>query len=90
MLELYDPAGAFEQLEAYVAAAGCDVDVFLAYGLSEPQRRAGSGRTCGWWSTAYRRSRTAARPVGPCLSAGARVYVGRARDQFAVRAHDGG
>jgi len=40
MLELYDPAGAFEQLEAYVAAAGCDVDVFLAYGLSEPQRRA--------------------------------------------------
>ena len=39
MLELYEPAGAFEQLAEYVAAAGCDVDVFLAYGLSEPLRR---------------------------------------------------
>jgi para-aminobenzoate synthetase component I len=39
MLELYEPAGAFEQLAEYVAAAGCDVDVFLGYGLSDPLRR---------------------------------------------------
>jgi para-aminobenzoate synthetase component 1 len=39
MLELYEPAGAFERLAEYVGAAGCDVDVFLAYGLSEPLRR---------------------------------------------------
>ena len=46
MLELYEPAGAFEQLAEYVAAAGCDVDVFLAYGLSEsapPRRHPGPG-----------------------------------------------
>jgi para-aminobenzoate synthetase component I len=39
MLELYEAEGAFEQLEEYVAAAACDVDVFLAYGLSGPLRR---------------------------------------------------
>jgi para-aminobenzoate synthetase component 1 len=39
MLELHEPAGAFEQLAEYVAEAGCDVDVFLAYGLSNPLRR---------------------------------------------------
>jgi para-aminobenzoate synthetase component 1 len=39
MLELHEPAGAFEQLADYVAGARCDVDVFLAYGLSEPLRR---------------------------------------------------
>jgi para-aminobenzoate synthetase component 1 len=39
MLELHEAAGAFEQLAEYVSAAGCDVDVFLAYRLSEPLRR---------------------------------------------------
>ncbi len=39
MLELYEPAGAFELLADYVAAAGCDVDVYLGYGLSAPLRR---------------------------------------------------
>jgi para-aminobenzoate synthetase component 1 len=39
VLELHEPAGAFEQLAEYVAAARRDVDVFLAYGLSEPLRR---------------------------------------------------
>jgi para-aminobenzoate synthetase component 1 len=42
MLELYEPAGAFERLAAYAAASACDLDVFLAYGLSEALRR---GRT---------------------------------------------
>jgi para-aminobenzoate synthetase component 1 len=39
MLELHDPADAFEQLEEYAAGAGGDVDVFLAYGLSQALRR---------------------------------------------------
>jgi len=39
MLELYEPVSAFERLAEYVAAADGDVDVFLAYGLSEPLRR---------------------------------------------------
>jgi para-aminobenzoate synthetase component 1 len=39
VLELHEPAGAFELLAEYVAGAGCDVDVFLAYGLSAPLRR---------------------------------------------------
>lgn len=42
MLELYEPEGAFDLLEAYLAEelrAGLVADVFLAYGLSEPLRR---------------------------------------------------
>ena len=39
MLELHEPEGAFDLLAEYVDAAGCDVDVFLAYGLCEPLRR---------------------------------------------------
>jgi len=39
VLELHEPAGAFAQLAEYVVGQGCDVDVFLAYGLSEPLRR---------------------------------------------------
>ncbi|MDX6476679.1 MAG: para-aminobenzoate synthetase component [Gaiellaceae bacterium] len=42
MLELYEPEGAFEALEAYLAAElrqGLVADVYLGYGLSEPLRR---------------------------------------------------
>jgi para-aminobenzoate synthetase component 1 len=45
VLELHDPDGAFEALEAYLAAegfwgrTGVAADVFLGYGLSEPLRR---------------------------------------------------
>jgi para-aminobenzoate synthetase component I len=42
VLELHQPAGAFEQLEDYLAAElhpGESADVYLGYGLSEPQRR---------------------------------------------------
>ena len=42
MLELYEPEGAFEALEAWLAdeLTGDDVaDIFIAYGLSEPLRR---------------------------------------------------
>ena len=42
MLELYEPEGAFEALEAWLAdeLTGDDAaDVFIAYGLSEPLRR---------------------------------------------------
>jgi para-aminobenzoate synthetase component I len=43
VLELHDPRGAFETLEAYLAAElrdGLVADVYLGYGLSEPLRRA--------------------------------------------------
>ena len=39
MLELYEPAGAFDALEAFLAEElreGLVADVFLAYGLAEP------------------------------------------------------
>jgi para-aminobenzoate synthetase component 1 len=39
VLELHEPTDAFEQLAEYVEAMRRDVDVFLAYGLSEPLRR---------------------------------------------------
>ncbi|HVM16752.1 MAG TPA: anthranilate synthase component I family protein [Gaiellaceae bacterium] len=42
MLELRDPDGAFDLLEAYLAEElrpGLEADVFLGYGLSEPLRR---------------------------------------------------
>jgi para-aminobenzoate synthetase component I len=42
MLELWEPEGAFEALEAYLAEELCDglvADVFLGYGLSQPLRR---------------------------------------------------
>ena len=42
MLELYEPAGAFERLEEYLAEElreGLVADVFIAYGLSEALRR---------------------------------------------------
>jgi para-aminobenzoate synthetase component I len=45
VLELHDPRGAFETLEAYLAAElrdGLVADVYLGYGLSEPLRRAAS------------------------------------------------
>jgi para-aminobenzoate synthetase component I len=44
MLELYDPVGAFERLEAWLAdelRGGEAADVYLGYGLSEPLRRSG-------------------------------------------------
>jgi para-aminobenzoate synthetase component 1 len=43
MLELYEPDGAFERLEEYLAAElreGLVADVFISYGLSEMLRRA--------------------------------------------------
>jgi para-aminobenzoate synthetase component I len=45
MLELHDPVGAFERLEAYLVdrlGSGEVADVYLGYGLSEPLRRAAS------------------------------------------------
>ncbi len=47
MLELHSPAGAFEQIEAYLRERGffapggedLEADLFLGYGLSEPLRR---------------------------------------------------
>jgi para-aminobenzoate synthetase component 1 len=42
MLELYDPGGAFERLEAWLADElrdGESADVYLGYGLAEPLRR---------------------------------------------------
>jgi para-aminobenzoate synthetase component I len=42
MLELHDPAGAFERLEAYLGEhlrPGTVADLYLGYGLSEPLRR---------------------------------------------------
>jgi para-aminobenzoate synthetase component 1 len=44
MLELYEPGGALETLDEYLAEElreGLVADVFLAYGLSEPLRREG-------------------------------------------------
>jgi para-aminobenzoate synthetase component 1 len=53
LLELHEPAGAFDRLEAHLraagffidggaAAAGRSADIFLGYGLSEPLRRGGA------------------------------------------------
>ncbi len=50
MLELHSPAGAFEQIEAYLRERGffapggeeLEADLYLGYGLSEPLRRTGT------------------------------------------------
>ncbi len=50
MLELHSPAGAFEQIEAYLRGRGffapggeeLEADLYLGYGLSEPLRRTAS------------------------------------------------